>query len=111
MNPEKVQTFWTLLDDTLSVIKIPIILLGNFNAQMGKERKFRNANILFTIGQIAMGKDSLTLVNNRNICCGHFCKQEKLSQSDVGFATIEAHLSIFNGCRRNKIFEETELRS
>ena len=41
-NPEKVNKAWEVLDNTLS--KIPLnhvkILMGDFNAQLGKERKF-----------------------------------------------------------------------
>lgn len=43
-DPDTVETFWEILENTIS--KVPkfhtVILLGDFNAQVGRENKFRN---------------------------------------------------------------------
>lgn len=49
-DPEMVENFWEILEETTN--KIPRhhvkILLGDFNAQLGKERKFRDTTGLYT---------------------------------------------------------------
>lgn len=54
---------------TLSIIKTRIILIGDFNAQLGKKRKFRNieVNILFTIGKITMEKLFIDIYKQENL--------------------------------------------
>jgi len=44
LDSEKVDTFWDTLEDTISKVHTShtVILLGDFNAQIGRERKFRN---------------------------------------------------------------------
>lgn len=82
-NPIKVQTFWEELEDTIQ--KIPkeniIILLGDFNAQLGKERKYKNI-----IGQYPAHKRTntnvirlveLCQVFNLKIMTTHFKKHPK----------------------------------